>query len=93
MDLASNTAKPKVGFLKDLEEHLDSSDPNFQKNFSLLKTKVLNRIKENKEKRISRRDSVSSNSSRSGSKKREPDVLQSDQSRFKEDPALKTLAQ
>ena len=69
-DLATDSLKHKEGFLKEVEENCDISDPKNQENITLLKNRVLQRIKETKERRISRRDSISTNGSRSDSKKR-----------------------
>ena len=95
IDLATNIVKPKDGLFDELEENLDNTDPNFETHLSLLKNKVLGRIKVNRERRISRRDSISSNSSISESRKRESEDQSSlsDPSRFKVDPTSSSQVQ
>ena len=95
IDLASNTIKHNEDLFQELEENLDTSDPKNVEHLSLLKNKILERIKVNRERRISRRDSVSSNSSRGDSRKRDADFIlgESDSSRFREDPTSSSLLQ
>ena len=77
-------------------KNLDKKDPEIDGKVSKLRNKLLERIKTNKERRISRRHSSSLPSSPLGSRKRDlespENAKDSHHSRFKEDPTfLKTL--
>ena len=92
VDLASNTINADDGFLNDFMKNIDMKDPEVDGKVSILRNKLLERIKTNKERRISRRHSSSLPSSPLGGRKRDLESPEASKdahnSRFKEDPTV-----